>query len=71
MLESCDASLVKKPHLDIRTETCQGGRKSYVGLTQGSRGARGDGILDVLQCTTSLPSSLFVVQVDTLLRFLD
>ena len=53
MPESVDASLAKKPYLDIKADSCQGDRKSAgvhppVPLTLERRGAMRDGIPDVV-----------------------
>ena len=63
--------MAKEAHLDTRTENHQGGLKSALGASasstdSGKKGSHGDGVSDVLQSTTSSPSSSSVVQVGTL-----
>ena len=65
---------MKKPHLNTKPDGYQGGRKSAEGVSTSTtdsrkRGAMGGNILDVLQSSPS--SSLSVVQVGTLPKFLD
>ena len=75
--QSSTAFLAKKPHLDTRTESCQGGRNTAFGLCVSStdstkqRSRWGDGVPDGIQSMTSSPSSSPVLQVGTLSNFSD
>ena len=75
MLESGSGPLARKPHLNTRTESHQGGRKSSGGAFSTSnnsqkKGTMGPNVPNDLQSTTSSISSSFVVKDGMLPQFL-
>ena len=75
--QSSGSSLAKRPHLEIRTETYLGSRKSAGGSVSVSyakarkMGDSGTGTPDVSQSTASSSSLSSIVQVGMLSHFLD